>query len=119
MTWFADFDSILSNPVTGHGQDGYYFAENGEYSLYEAFKAISMAMVELTQGEGRELTPFTEELIQDPGVRLAGRLVCSSVDILVCSALCIQWHKLSLPRGSLPGHWVDSCEVNHRFLGEH
>jgi len=61
------YDSVDSNPAMGHGREGYYFAENGEYSQYEAAKAISEAM--LANGKGTTLEPTTfktEELKQAP-----------------------------------------------------
>jgi hypothetical protein len=64
------YDSVVSNPATGHGREGYYFAENGEYSQYEAAKAISEAMLECGKGKTLEPTAFTaEELKQTPAVR--------------------------------------------------
>lgn len=53
-------DSIKSNPATGHGREGYYFAENGEYTQYDAAKAVAEAIV--AKGIGTlEPTPFTDE----------------------------------------------------------
>ncbi len=59
-------DAIAKNPAAvGHGRDGYYFAENGEYSWYEVSKAIGKAMVELGLSKSEEPTTFTsEELVQ-------------------------------------------------------
>ena len=65
------YDSVDLNPAMGHGREGYYFAENGEYSQYEAAKAISEAM--LANGKGTTLEPTTfktEELKQAPEVRM-------------------------------------------------
>jgi len=55
------YNSIVSNPATPHGREGYYFGENGEYTSYEASMAISEAM--LAHGKARALEPtaFTEE----------------------------------------------------------
>lgn len=60
------YDAIVKNPATvGHGRDGYYFAENGEYSWYEVSKEIGKAMVELGLSKSEEPTTFTtEELIK-------------------------------------------------------
>jgi nucleoside-diphosphate-sugar epimerase len=55
------YDSIVSNPATGHGRAGFYFGENGEYTLYEGAKAVSEAMLALGKGSTLEPTPFTEE----------------------------------------------------------
>jgi hypothetical protein len=55
------FDSIMSNSATGHGRDGYYIAENGEYTFYEAAKAVGEALVAKGLGKASEPTSFTEE----------------------------------------------------------
>jgi hypothetical protein len=54
------YDSIMSNPATGHGREGYYFAENGEYMYYNVAKVIAEALV--AKGIGKsEPTSFTED----------------------------------------------------------
>jgi hypothetical protein len=55
------YDAIVSDPSTAHGREGFYFGENGEYTLYEACKAISEAMLARGKGQTLEPTPFTEE----------------------------------------------------------
>ncbi|KAI0701574.1 NAD(P)-binding protein [Cerioporus squamosus] len=41
------FNKALTEPAKlGHGREGYYFAENGEHSLYALCKAIGTALVE-------------------------------------------------------------------------
>ncbi|KAG7089743.1 hypothetical protein E1B28_011397 [Marasmius oreades] len=55
------YDSISSNPTTGHGREGFYFGENGEHSLYEAAKGIGEALVKLGKAETSEPNSFTEE----------------------------------------------------------
>jgi hypothetical protein len=63
------YDSAVSNPATSHGRAGFYFGENGEYTLYEVSKAISEAMLALGKGKTLEPTPFTEEEYKrNPGV---------------------------------------------------
>ncbi|KIM91255.1 hypothetical protein PILCRDRAFT_811776 [Piloderma croceum F 1598] len=63
------YNSVL-NSSTGHGREGYYFAENGEYSQYEAAKAISEAMFEFEKGAALEPTAFTtDELKRTPEVK--------------------------------------------------
>jgi hypothetical protein len=65
------YDSIASNPATWHGRAGFYFGENGEYTLYEGAKAVSEAMLALGKGSTLEPTPFTEEeLKQTPTVSI-------------------------------------------------
>jgi len=55
------YDAIVSNPATGHGRTGFYFGENGEYTLYEVSKTIAEAMLALGMGKTLEPTPYTEE----------------------------------------------------------
>jgi len=67
------YDSIVSNPTTGHGRAGFYFGENGEYTLYEVSKGISEAMLALGKGKTLEPTPFTEEEYKrNPGLIFLG-----------------------------------------------
>jgi hypothetical protein len=55
------YDSVVSNSATGHGREGYYFAENGEYMFYDvASKVIAEALVAKGIGTS-EPTSFTEE----------------------------------------------------------
>lgn len=66
------FDSIRSNPSTGHGREGIYFGETGEHSLYEVGKAIGEAMVALGKSDNPEPTTFTKEEIDKYfGVRIS------------------------------------------------
>jgi len=65
----ADFyqillDTILSDPNLAHGREGYYFAENGEYKLYDVAKAYSQALYDLGKGKSPEPTSFTAEEAQ-------------------------------------------------------
>jgi len=55
------FNSIMSNPATGHGREGYYISENGEYNYYEAVKAVAEALVSKGLTKSLEPTSFTEE----------------------------------------------------------
>ncbi|KIM42989.1 hypothetical protein M413DRAFT_443806 [Hebeloma cylindrosporum] len=56
------FDAIRTKPKsTGHGSEGYYFAENGQYSALEVARAISEKLVDLGVGESREPAAFTAE----------------------------------------------------------
>lgn len=68
------FDTIRTNPeVVGHGPEGYYFAENFEYSGIELARATSEALVALGVGTSSEPSPFTEaELDTFFGVRVFG-----------------------------------------------
>jgi hypothetical protein len=54
----------MSSPTTGHGREGYYFGENGEYTQYEAAKAVAEALVAKGLGQTSEPTSFTEEEIK-------------------------------------------------------
>jgi len=68
------YNSIVSeSTVVGHGREGYYFGENGEYAHYEAAKAVSEALVAKGLGKSLEPTPFTDsELNQKPILTLLG-----------------------------------------------
>ncbi|KAF8907377.1 NAD-binding protein [Gymnopilus junonius] len=54
-----------NNPAIGHGRDGFYFGENGEHTLYEVGKAISVALVQLGLSEYSEPSTFTKEEINE------------------------------------------------------
>jgi len=66
------FDTIRTKPDSaGHGSEGYYFAENGQYSALEVARAISESLVDLGAGESREPAAFTaEESKEFFGVRM-------------------------------------------------
>jgi hypothetical protein len=68
--YIALFNAILSDPSTGHGPNGYYIAENGDYTLYEASKAIGEALVSHGKSKAAEPNAFTsEECMKYFGVR--------------------------------------------------
>ncbi|KAI0090262.1 NAD-P-binding protein [Irpex rosettiformis] len=60
------YDAITTNPsAVGHGHNGYYFGENGEYTWYELAKAIGKALVKRGLSTSDEPTTFSkEELIK-------------------------------------------------------
>jgi len=58
------FDASLSTPNTPHGRLGYYFAENGEYKLYDLAKAYSQVLYDLGKGKSPHPIPFTAEEAQ-------------------------------------------------------
>ncbi|KAF8223098.1 NAD(P)-binding protein [Tricholoma matsutake] len=55
------FDFARSNPLTGHGREGFYFGENGETSYLNVVNAIGQAMVELGISKSAEPTSYTKE----------------------------------------------------------
>jgi len=56
------FDAIRTRPNSaGHGPEGYYFAENGQYSAVEVARVISETLMDLGAGESREPAAFTTE----------------------------------------------------------
>ena len=56
------FDTIRTNPdAAGHGWEGYYNGENGEYTWYELGKAVGQALVELGVASSAEPTTFAQE----------------------------------------------------------
>jgi nucleoside-diphosphate-sugar epimerase len=58
------YDSICSDPSTGHGRNGYYFGENGEHCMYEVGKAVEEALVAFKRGAHTEPSTFTEEELE-------------------------------------------------------
>ncbi|KAF8993627.1 NAD(P)-binding protein [Cyathus striatus] len=57
------YNSIVNNPNTGHGAQGYYIAENGEYTLLEAGQKIGEALVELGKASSPNPVPMSPEEI--------------------------------------------------------
>ncbi|KAF9479340.1 NAD(P)-binding protein [Pholiota conissans] len=56
------FDAAISNsPAAGHGTEGYYFAENFEYTGFEAAKTISEKLFELGIASSPEPNTFTQD----------------------------------------------------------
>ena len=55
------YDSIIANPATGHGREGFYFGENGEHTLYDVGKAIGEALVAIGKADNPEPTTFSKE----------------------------------------------------------
>ncbi|KAI0091093.1 NAD-P-binding protein [Irpex rosettiformis] len=68
------FDAILASPdKVGHGRDGYYFGENGDYLWYDLSKWIGKALVKRGLSQSEEPTTFnTEELIKYFGAEWVG-----------------------------------------------
>jgi predicted enzyme related to lactoylglutathione lyase len=58
------FDATLSDPNLPHGREGYYFAENGEYKLYDLAKAYSQALYDVGKGKSPDPTSFTADEVQ-------------------------------------------------------
>jgi hypothetical protein len=57
------YDSIVSNPATGHGREGIYFGANGEHTLYDFAKALGGSLTMIGKTDNPEPTTFTEEEI--------------------------------------------------------
>ncbi|KAF9476529.1 hypothetical protein BDN70DRAFT_995588 [Pholiota conissans] len=56
------FDAAISNsPAAGHGTEGYYFAENFEYTGLEVAKTISEKLFELGVASSPEPKAFTQD----------------------------------------------------------
>ena len=55
------YNSIVSNPATGHGREGIYFGENGEHTFYDMSKAIGEALMTAGKVDNPEPTTFTKE----------------------------------------------------------
>jgi nucleoside-diphosphate-sugar epimerase len=60
--YLAVFDAARKGPdATGHGRQGYYFGENGEYNVGELSQAIAKLLYEAGLGKSPEATPFTDD----------------------------------------------------------
>ena len=60
--YLAIFDAATKRPdETGHGRQGYYFGENGEYSVGELSQAVAKLLYEAGRGESPQATPFTDK----------------------------------------------------------
>ena len=57
------YDSIVSNPATGHGREGIYFGENGEHVYYDIAKEIGEVLTEIGKLDNPEPTTLTQEEI--------------------------------------------------------
>lgn len=55
------FDSALKDLNTPHGRQGYYFAENGEYSQVELAREIGRVMHELGMAKSQAPTKLSDE----------------------------------------------------------
>jgi nucleoside-diphosphate-sugar epimerase len=61
------YDAIKAgHPSAGHGREGYYFGENGEYQGYEVAKLVAQGLAKHGVGTD-EPTPFTEEELKEMG----------------------------------------------------
>jgi len=58
------FDATLSDPNLPHGREGYYFAENGEYKLYDLAKGYSQALYDVGKGKSPDPTSFSADEVQ-------------------------------------------------------
>jgi hypothetical protein len=55
------YSAILSDPErVGHGREGFYFGENGEYTVVDAAKAIGEALYALGKVKTPEPSEYTE-----------------------------------------------------------
>ncbi|KAJ2916607.1 hypothetical protein MD484_g3822, partial [Candolleomyces efflorescens] len=65
-------DAVLSKKNPGHGREGFYFGENGEHTLYDAYKRVSEILFDLGVGKSREPTAFSGEEIDKYSLALFG-----------------------------------------------
>lgn len=59
--YIAVLDNLLAGKQIGHGREGMYFGENGEYNSYELSRAIGETMVRLGKSKSAEPTTFSTE----------------------------------------------------------
>lgn len=55
------YDAVRSGKDIGHGREGFYFGENGDYSWYELAKVISQTLADVGRSEKAEPMSFTKE----------------------------------------------------------
>ncbi|KAF8992276.1 NAD(P)-binding protein [Cyathus striatus] len=55
------YDSVVKDPDVGHGTEGYYFGENGEFTSFSVAKKIGEAMVELGKATTSDPIPLSQE----------------------------------------------------------
>ncbi|KAI8992937.1 NAD-P-binding protein [Trametes punicea] len=58
------WSAILACKEIGHGKEGYYFAENGEHTLYDVAKAIGAALKDFGLAETDKPSSFTKEELE-------------------------------------------------------
>ena len=57
-------DRLLQDPdQVAHGREGFYFAENGEHTLYEVSKAIGEGLVAIGKSSDAKPSSFSKEEI--------------------------------------------------------
>ncbi|KAG1730246.1 uncharacterized protein EDB91DRAFT_1157511 [Suillus paluster] len=63
--YISVFDAAMKGQnETGHGSEGYYFGENGEYRMGEISEVLAKLLYEMKRGESPEPTVFTDEEVQ-------------------------------------------------------
>lgn len=73
------YDAIAANPdKVGHGEEGYYYGENGEHTWYSISRAIGESLVSLGISKDPEPTSFTDDEL----IKYYGSLVCPSVQVI-------------------------------------
>jgi len=55
------FDAVRTDANTPHGREGFYFGENGEYFLHDAFKESAKVLYDLGKAKSPEPTMLTDE----------------------------------------------------------
>ncbi|KAJ3024045.1 hypothetical protein HKX48_007976 [Thoreauomyces humboldtii] len=59
------FDAVRTHPEkVGHGREGFYFAENGQYALIDSTRQIGRVLHELKLADTAEPSAFSEEEIK-------------------------------------------------------
>ncbi|KAJ7592995.1 hypothetical protein C8J56DRAFT_1161979 [Mycena floridula] len=88
------YDSIVNNPATGHGRNGFYFGANDEYQFYETCKRISEVLVQLGRGKSPTPTPFTEDEMNKylKGAEIAYKSLASNSRCVANRSYSIGWN---------------------------
>ncbi|KAF8896249.1 hypothetical protein BD779DRAFT_1494828 [Infundibulicybe gibba] len=56
--------NVHIDDALAHGREGFYFAENGEHTMYDIAKTIAQVLCDMGRGESPEPTTFTEKEIK-------------------------------------------------------
>jgi hypothetical protein len=94
------FNAALMNPTgTAHGHEGFYFAENGEHTLYQVGKAICEAMITVGECSEPEPSTFTDEEIQQY-FHVSSRSPQDKSGLIICGFLGIKFMGMPLSLSS-------------------
>lgn len=95
------YENALSG-MAGHGREGYYFGENGEYRQYDVAKEVAKVLHEFGKSKTAEPEPLTEDDYKQPENEGVGS-TCSCSRVRLCTEYIyllsapVPWNELALP----------------------